>query len=283
MQGRNRVAAGLTTGTVVLGVSIPVVVIVLMATFQVFVFVSDVLQEDKLNQFTASVRDRLDIDRVTNALYPFVSSEMTKDELKDRLSELPGELQNNVQTGLQILVENTIGLANRAVGLLGGLAALTVQLLMLVIALYYFLADGPALVETSERLIPISVEYQREIRSRFNTVVRAVVSATFFSAIAQGIATSLMLCFYYGFGHFVILFILATFASMVPLFGTWLVWGPCVIWLLLHGTWIPALVFLLIGVVVIGSMDNLIRTYVLQAMPNCIPCWRSSACWAASR
>jgi predicted PurR-regulated permease PerM len=265
MPGRNRVAAGLTTGTVVLGISIPVIVIVLMATFQVVVFVSDVLQEDKVNQFTTSVRDRLDIDRMTNALHPFVSAEMTKEELKDRLSRLPAELQNNVQTGLQILVENTIGLANRAVGLLGSLAALTVQLLMLVIALYYFLADGPGLVETSERLIPISVEYQRELRTRFNTVVRAVVSATFFSAIAQGIATALMLCFYYGFGHFVILFILATFASMVPLFGTWLVWGPCVIWLLLHGAWVPALLFLVIGVVVIGSMDNIIRTYVLQS------------------
>jgi predicted PurR-regulated permease PerM len=134
-----------------------------------------------------------------------------------------------------------------------------------VIALYYFLADGPALVATAEKLIPISIEYQREIRKRFDTVVRAVITATFFSAIGQGLATALMLCFYYGFGNFVILFILATFASMVPLFGTWLVWGPCVIWLLLHGIWLPALVFLIIGVAVIGTMDNVIRTYVLQS------------------
>jgi predicted PurR-regulated permease PerM len=74
-----------------------------------------------------------------------------------------------------------------------------------------------------------------------------------------------MLCFYYGFGNFVIIFILATFASMVPLFGTWLVWGPCVIWLAVQGVWVPAILFLLIGVGVIGTMDNLIRTYVLQS------------------
>jgi predicted PurR-regulated permease PerM len=52
---------------------------------------------------------------------------------------------------------------------------------------------------------------------------------------------------------------------MVPLFGTWLVWGPCVIWLLLHGIWLPALVFLVLGVAVIGTMDNVIRTYILQS------------------
>lgn len=264
-EGRTRVAAGLTTGTVVLGVSVPVVVIVLMATLQVFVFVSDVLQENKLDEVTSTIRTRLDINRVTERLHPFVSEEMTEAELKARLLALRVELQENLQSGLQILVENTIGMANRAVGLMGSLAALTMQLLMLVIALYYFLADGPALVATSERLIPISVEYQRELRSRFNTVVRAVVSATFFSALAQGLATALMLCSYFGFGHFVIIFILATFASMVPLFGTWLVWGPCVIWLLLHGIWVPAILFLIIGVAVIGTMDNLIRTYVLQS------------------
>ncbi len=264
-QGRTRVAAGLTTGSVVLGISIPVVLIVLVATLQVFVFVSDVLQENRWDDVTASIRTRLDINRVTEQLHPFVSDDMTEAELKARLVDLREELQKNLQSGLQILVEKTVGIANRAVGLMGSLAALVVQLLMLVIALYYFLADGPALMAASERLIPISVEYQRELRSRFNTVVRAVVSATFFSALGQGFATALMLCFYYGFGHFVILFILATFASMVPLFGTWLVWGPCVIWLLLHGIWIPAILFLVIGVAVIGTMDNLIRTYVLQS------------------
>lgn len=264
-QGRTRLAAGLTTGSVVLGISIPVVLIVLMATLQVFVFVSDVLQENKLDDVMEYIRTRLDIDRLAEKLHPLFASEMSEAELKDRLLELRVELQDNLKSGLQILVENTIGMANQALGLMGSLVALTVQLLMLVIALYYFLADGPNLVATAERLIPISVEYQRELRTRFDTVVRAVISATFFSAIAQGIATALMLCFYYGFGHFVILFLLATFASMVPLFGTWLVWGPCVIWLLLHSVWVPAILFLIIGVAVIGTMDNVIRTYVLQS------------------
>lgn len=264
-KGRTRLSAGLTTGSVVLGVSIPVIVIVLMATLQVFVFVSDVVETNRLDDVMASIRDRLDINRVTEKLHPLVAEEMSEAELKDRLLQLRVELQDNLQSGLKILVENTIGMANRAVGLMGSLAALTVQLLMLVIALYYFLADGPAFMVTAERLIPISVEYQRELRKKFDTVVRAVITATFFSALGQGFATALMLCAYYGFGHFVILFILATFASMVPLFGTWLVWGPCVIWLLLHGVWIPAILFLLIGVAVIGTMDNVIRTYVLQS------------------
>jgi predicted PurR-regulated permease PerM len=250
---------------VVFGISVPVVLIVLVATFQVFLFVSDVLQEKNWYELSENIRDQLDIDRVTRALLPYVPEDMNEEQLKSKLVELRMEVQNNLQSGLILLVENTIGMANKAVGLLGSLASLAVSLLMLVIALYYFLADGPALLSTAENLIPVSVDYQRELRSRFYTVVRAVVTATFLAALGQGFATAVMLCCYYGFRHFIVVLILATFASMVPLFGTWLVWGPCVIWLALQGAWVPAVLFTLIGIAVIGTMDNLIRTYVLQS------------------
>jgi predicted PurR-regulated permease PerM len=264
-KGRTNLAAGLTTGSVVFGISVPVVLIVLVATFQVFLFVSDVLQEKNWYELSENIRDQLDIDRVTRALLPYVPEDMNEEQLKSKLVELRMEVQNNLQSGLILLVENTIGMANKAVGLLGSLASLAVSLLMLVIALYYFLADGPALLSTAENLIPVSVDYQRELRSRFYTVVRAVVTATFLAALGQGFATAIMLSCYYGFRHFIIVLILATFASMVPLFGTWLVWGPCVIWLALQGAWVPAVLFTLIGIGVIGTMDNLIRTYVLQS------------------
>ncbi len=263
--GRTNVSAGLTTGSVILGISVPVVLIVLVATFQVFVFFNNVLQEKNWFDVSESIRTYLDIDRVTAWLHTYVSDQMTEQELKTKLLDLRVELQKNLQTGLKLLVENTIGMANRAVGLMGSLASLTVNLLMFVIALYYFLADGPALLAASENLIPLAIDYQRELRSRFYTVVRAVVMATFLAALGQGVATALMLCCYYGFSNFVIVLILATFASMIPLFGTWLVWGPCVIWLALQGAWVPAILFTLIGVTLIGTMDNLIRTYVLQS------------------
>lgn len=267
-QGRTQISAGLTTGSVLAGISIPVVLVVLIVTFQVVVFVNDVLQNNNWAELSETIRARLDIDQVTHKLHPLVSSiseDMTEPELKTKLLDLRAKLKQNVQTGLELLVENTIGVANKAVGLLGVLASLTVSLLMFVIALYYFLADGPALLATAENLIPIGVEYQRQLRTQFYKIVRAVVMATFLAALGQGFVTAFMLCCYFGFRHFLILFLFATFASMVPLFGTWLVWGPCVIWLALNGAWVPAVVFTVIGVTLIGTLDNVIRTYVLQS------------------
>ena len=267
-KGRTQLAAGLTTGSVLVGISVPVVLVVLIVSFQVVYLVGDVLEGNDWTELSQSIRTELDIDQVVERLHPFATSideDITKAELKDKLIEFRGKFKDNLQTGLKLLVDNTLGVANKAVGFLGSLASLTVSFLMFVIALYYFLADGPALVATSENLIPIGVEYQRQLRSRFHNVVRAVVFATFLAAIGQGLATALMLCFYFGFRQFMILFLFATFASMVPLFGTWLVWGPCVVLLAFNGVWVPAIIFTVIGVGFIGMLDNLIRTYVLQS------------------
>ena len=65
-------------------------------------------------------------------------------------------------------------------------------------------------------------------------MLRAVVLSTFLAATAQGLLTAiaLQLC---GLGHFFLFAAAATLASLVPLAGTWLVWGPCAIWLFAQG------------------------------------------------
>ena len=256
-KNRTHVAAGLTTGSVILGISVPVVLGVSLATLQISLFVRGMLKNNDWSEISQTVRQELHVDNVVKHLQPYVSEQIDADKLQD-------EIQKNVRAGLELLVSKTGGVAGQAVGLIGGLVSMIVQLLTFVIALYYFLADGPAFVAASEGLIPVAVEYQRGLRLKFYTVVRAVVLATFLAAIGQGFANATVLWFF-GFRQFVILFILATFASMVPFFGTWLVWGPCMVWLALQGSWVSATLLIIIGVGFIGMLDNIIRTFVLQS------------------
>jgi predicted PurR-regulated permease PerM len=143
-----------------------------------------------------------------------------------------------------------------AVGLMIGLS-------MFLIALYYFLCDGSELMAATEKLIPIQVEYQRQLIHEFNRVMQAVVTATMLSAIAQGAATSALL-FLVGFHSFFLLFVVATFASLIPIAGTWMVWGPFAAWLAYQGSWGSAIFLTIVGIAVIGTMDNVIKAYVLQ-------------------
>ncbi len=262
-KGHTQISAGLTTGSVIVGFSVPMVLAVLLATLQISLFVTGVLENHNWDQVFANVRHHFEIDTIVEYLQPYVSEEIDAGKLQ-------ADLQSGLRSGLKLLVSKTVGFAGQAVGQVGNLLSIILQLMMFVIALFYFLADGPAMISAAEGLIPVSLEYQRELRMRFYHVVRAVVLATFLAALAQGFATATLL-WILGFKQFVILFLLATFASMVPLFGTWLVWGPCMIWLAVQGHWVSASILLVIGAGVIGMLDNIIRPWVLKSHANLHP------------
>lgn len=256
---RARLAAGLTTASVLFILLTPLLVGTILASLQLYELALDTLGGTDLKTAGTTLQSEL-IDRIRPLLPQDVETE---------------QIRQNVQRLLQSLAERSFGLAgttlNRTLSLLAGLVSLLVGLFMFVIALYYFLADGPALLSATEGLIPVHLGYQRELRSRFEEVVRAVVMATFLSAIAQGLATALAL---YAVGwyvdsellrHFFIISVVAMLAALIPVSGSWLVWGPCAIWCLLNGYWATAILLTLFGAAVIGTMDNLIRTYVLQS------------------
>ena len=176
----------------------------------------------------------------------------------------PEEVQTLIRSKAQQLL---ISLGDRSLGFVRdvvfSLISGVVALLIFTVALYYFFADGTALIAATEKLVPVHVEYQREMLDQFARVVRAVVSATFLAALGQALATvlALWLC---GFNHLLTLFVLCLLASMIPMLGTWLVWGPCVVVLALGGHWVSAGLLTIYGVGVVGMLDNVIRTYVLN-------------------
>lgn len=254
--GRRRLAAGLTTGAVMVAILVPFVLGIVMLTVQVNNMISDVMDSDRWNSAVAYLESELQMDQIVNRLETLTGREIDEEEFK-------ADLRSNARGGLKWLAERTIGLAGAAFGMLGGLVSTFVSVAMFVLALYYFLADGNGLLETAEALIPVQHNYQKELLDRFNTVVRAVVMATFAAAVVQGLVTAITV-YFFGFHQFILLFLIATFCALIPLMGTGLVWLPCALWLAAGGHWVQAGVLVAIGAGVIGMLDNVVRTYLLQ-------------------
>tara|TARA_R110002072_G_C7973240_1_gene535022 strand:- start:1569 stop:3017 length:1449 start_codon:yes stop_codon:yes gene_type:complete len=170
----------------------------------------------------------------------------------------------------------TLGVVGRSVGsafeatvdrTLSFLQAVLATLLALVVftmALFYFLADGPELIAAAQALIPVERAHQDELLSKFESSVRAVVLATFLAAIGQGLATALCLKLA-GFNYFFVLLALSTFAALVPMAGTPLVWIPAVFWLSIESNWGAAIFVAAFCLIVVGFLDNVIRTWVLKS------------------
>jgi predicted PurR-regulated permease PerM len=259
--GRTTLAAALSTTTLVAILVIPLVVGTIICAVQLYSLADQHLSGDwhsALNLLWNKV--------ATPALERFKS--IIPGEFSDeQIAQLREQFGANLQSLAARMASRTFELTSSTVGIF---VSLTVATGMFVTALYYFLADGPALIAAAEVILPLPVDHQRRLCERFAVVVRAVVTATFLAAFVQGLATALalQLC---GIGYFWILLAIATVASLIPLVGAWIVWVPCAVWLVLQGHWGIALMLAVWGIAVVGMLDNVVKIYVLQSNADLHP------------
>ncbi len=281
LRGHVRLAAGVTTVALVAAVLVPVSLGIFIASVQVYTITQTALDSGQLDRWVTQIRKRLDRDALFRQVQPFLPVDASVQDpekrralQREQFERYLEQWQQDLSAQLRGLARMLAALATQTVGttvsLVGAIAAQLIALVIFLIALYYFLADGPKLLEAAEAMIPVHVEYQRELAGEFAKAVRAVIVATFAAAIAQGAVTSLLLwvigraidqpalC------HVVLFWLLATLAALIPLAGTSLVWVPCAVWLVFIGHWGAALVLSLLAATVVGTLDNLIRVFVLK-------------------
>lgn len=159
---------------------------------------------------------------------------------------------------------------------LGGMGAayagkFLLGLAIMILAFYFFLLDGPGMLETFKGLSPIDDEHEQELVSEFGRVSRAVVIATLLSAIVQGLLAGIG--FYFaGLESIFLLTVLSGVLAMVPFFGAASVWVPCALYLYFVDNNLTAAIGLTIyGTAVISMADNVIKPMVLHGQSNLHP------------
>jgi predicted PurR-regulated permease PerM len=260
---RTVLAAGLTTFAVLMIILVPATLGTVAAARQLYTLAHDTLAATHLekspdwNELARTVQDSVPVDGLIRRYEEWSGEEVNREDLQN-------EMQARLREGSLVLARKTLGYAGSTLSLLGTVVSILIGGLTFVIAFYYFLADGPALIEATEKLIPVHRDYVRHLLTQFDHAVRAVVSATFAAALGQGIATGIGMQIA-GFRHFFIVTILATLTALVPVLGTWLIWGPYALWLAYHGHWVAATILTIYGSVFVGLLDNAIRAYVLHS------------------
>jgi len=175
------------------------------------------------------------------------------------------------------------GLLRSVGGKTGTIVANTVlTLVVTVIAFFFFLADGPIMVQTVMRLSPLDDEHEKRLVTEFDCISRAVVLATLLSAVAQGllagVAFWLISLTVEEFSFVFSLTLLATVLALIPFVGAASVWVPVSLWLFFHepaGGGDPhrlaAVLLAVYGAGVISMADNVIKPLVLHGQSNLHP------------
>lgn len=178
------------------------------------------------------------------------------------------ELKSRTDEALNYLSDSLLALGGSISAFLGNMAFGGV---IMVIGLYFFLLDGPGMVEALKGLSPIDDEHEQELVSEFGRVSRAVVVATLLSALVQGLLAGLgfWVC---GLESIFMLTLLSAVLAMVPFVGAAAVWIPCALYLYFIENNLTAAIGLAIyGAAVISMADNLIKPWILHGQSNLHP------------
>lgn len=156
-------------------------------------------------------------------------------------------------------------------------------LIVMVMALYFFLADGPQFTHTILLLSPLDNEYEQELLNQFSSVSRAVVTASLVTAVAQGLLAGLGFYFALNSGAPIFLLIAATIVlAVVPFFGGASVWVPTCVWIYFfqwttidgqphQGDSFHAIALAIYCGLVVSTIDNFIKPWVLHGQSNLHP------------
>lgn len=153
-------------------------------------------------------------------------------------------------------------IAQQALGLLLLLLSGLVEVLVAIILSFFIYRDGPAIAAHCFRLLErLAGERALHLWELTGNVTRGVVYGLLGTALVQGFLTAIGL-WISGVPQPVLLGVVAGVISIFPV-GAPLVWLPASIWLFATDSWGWGLFMLLFGALVISSVDNVIRPWLI--------------------
>jgi predicted PurR-regulated permease PerM len=153
--------------------------------------------------------------------------------------------------------------SRQAGGLLKGVAEFLFSLVITLAVLFFLLRDAPSFQGALRRVLPFGVEQNERLLTITRELVAASVTATLAIAVLQGIiggATFAIL----GIQGAVLWGVMMGILALLPLVGATLVWLPAAVWLALSGSLVKGIVLAAVGVLVLGSIDNVVRPLLLS-------------------
>ena len=145
---------------------------------------------------------------------------------------------------------------------LGNITIFLFHALIMFITLFFLFRDGRKLRGLLANL-PVKHAHRDTVVDNAMTTIKSTIYSGFAIAAMQGALTGIGFWFV-GVPGPVVWGFVATLAGLVPWVGAGLVWLPATIWLAVTNEWARALILLAWSGVVVSTVDNFVRPYIVQ-------------------
>lgn len=144
-----------------------------------------------------------------------------------------------------------------------GTVSTVVNVLLSLVALFYFLKDGPSFTKSLMTYSPLPDKYDREIIEKLRIAVHSVFRGSLLIALIQGTLTGIGLAIF-GVPSPSLWGSIAAICALIPGLGTSLVIIPSIIYLFISGNTFAAIGLTLWGSLAVGLIDNMLAPNLMS-------------------
>ncbi|MDD2243345.1 MAG: AI-2E family transporter [Dysgonamonadaceae bacterium] len=194
------------------------------------------------------------------------------ESIKQQIIELIDRIEKMIGTELNTPdLSNTgaiiTGLAQR---LLSGGYSLIINSFIAIFALYFMLINYDSFEKTIYEILPFRRDNKDILKDETKNIIKATAVGIPVVAVLQGIIAYIGYTFF-GIGNTVVLAILVSFTTIIPIIGTSLVWLPVGLIPILQGDYVRGALLLVYGLAIIGGSDTVFRFVLQKQIANIHP------------
>jgi len=189
--------------------------------------------------------------------------EITFTELESWIEDTTGEEVDVLATVQNVLRETGVGTVDGALGLFGTITNLLIGVALTMFLLYYFLKDADRFNRWLRATVPLPDRIHDDLRREFDDVVWAVLASHVLIAIIQGVVAGIGLIVL-GIPSAIFWTAVMILLAVLPIIGSFLVWGPAAIYLFTVGQPLAGGVLLIYGAIVVSFCDDFLRPLIIE-------------------
>jgi predicted PurR-regulated permease PerM len=230
------------------------ILILLPLSFMVFQFFKQIIELIHYIQDAFYAKPGI-VHDVFESIAGFVS-DISAEQIHISADEIQQKVLQFLSSGLQGAVQFSSNLAKN-------IGSFLISMIMMFFCLYFFYIDGSTLANLLKHIIPIRKEYMETLSSKFSEITKNLFMGYIVVAIIQGVAAGVIFTIFKIKGALVfstLIFI----CSFIPMIGSSIIWWPLGIIFMLNGEIVHGIVFVLVSMVFISSIDTFLRPIFLQ-------------------
>lgn len=163
----------------------------------------------------------------------------------------------------QVTSKAASSVMNRFENVIMNLPLLFMQFIVMLFVFFFTLRDGDKIVSFLRGLSPLKESGEKRFIQKFNDITKSVIYGMFIIGIVQGVFAGIGL-FIFGVPEPLFLSIVAILFGIVPYIGTWAVWIPVSIALIVSGNLQNAIAFSVYQLFAAGLIEFFIRPYIIK-------------------